>query len=345
MDSAIMKKRLEVQEALGKPNKTKRTMRIFISNTAADQPLQEEEEEIDGQVYEINSENDPSWTLKVEGRLLDPLIPTKKAQPYPEGNLIEWRKQTTSVESDGIEVKRKGDEDVNVRIILVPDYTPQKYKLTPGLAEITGLKLATKPQIVSELWNYMKAYQDTGDKRIIHCDQKMQALLQTSTIQFDQIPNLVNRYVTQPDPIVLEYTVRVDKRFHTLPKAYDVDVELDSVLKQKMMNVVSASQVQKDILALDDKVVQCVQSINNSKIKRDFLMQFSTHPIEFINKWINSQAREIEAVLGETKVNLEDVRQTEFYKQPWVKEAVFHYLTAKTQQRMQELLATQSTTQ
>ncbi|RCH81718.1 SWI/SNF complex component snf12, partial [Rhizopus stolonifer] len=366
MDSAIMKKRLEVQEALGKPNKTKRTMRIFISNTAADQPLQEEEEEIDGQVYEINSENDPSWTLKVEGRLLDPLIPTKKAQPvqkftsffksilveldrnpekYPEGNLIEWRKQTTSIESDGIEVKRKGDEDVNARIILVPDYTPQKYKLTPGLAEITGLKLATKPQIVSELWNYMKVHQDIGDKRIIHCDQKMQALFQASTIQFDQIPNLVNRYVTQPDPIVLEYTVRVDKRFHTLPKAYDVDVELDSVLKQKMMNVVSASQVQKDILALDDKVVQCVQSINNSKIKRDFLMQFSMHPIEFMNKWINSQAREIEAVLGETKVNLEDVRQTEFYKQPWVKEAVFHYLTAKTQQRMQELLATQSTTQ
>lgn len=34
-------------------------------------------------------------------------------------------------------------------------------------------------------------------------------------------------------------------------------------------------------------------------------------------------------MLGETKVNLEDVRQTEFYKQPWVKEAVFHYLTSK----------------
>ncbi|CEG75628.1 Putative Yip1 domain family, member 5 [Rhizopus microsporus] len=50
----------------------------------------------------------------------------------------------------------------------------------------------------------------------------------------------------------------------------------------------------------------------------------------------------LSAVLGETKVNLEDVRQTEFYKQPWVKEAVFHYLTSKTQQKMQELLATQS---
>ncbi|KAL4215220.1 Yip1-domain-containing protein [Rhizopus microsporus] len=364
MDTAIMRKRLEIQEALGKPNKVKRTMRIFISNTAADQLHQEEEEEeVDGQVFEINSENEPSWTLKIEGRLLDPLIPTKKAQPvqkftsffksiiveldpekYPEGNLIEWRKQPSSVESDGIEVKRKGDTNVNVRIILVPDYTPQKFKLTPALSELTGLKLATKSHIVSELWNYIKLHncQDAKDKRIIHCDKKMQAIFNATQLQFHEIPELIQRQVTQPDPIVLEYTIRVDKRFNMSSKAYDVDVELDSVLKQKMMNVVAASQVQKDILSLDDKIVQCVQSINNSKMKRDFLMQFSSHPIEFINKWIHSQARDIEAVLGETKVNLEDVRQTEFYKQPWVKEAVFHYLTSKTQQKMQELLATQS---
>ncbi|ORE10749.1 Yip1-domain-containing protein [Rhizopus microsporus var. microsporus] len=364
MDTAIMRKRLEIQEALGKPNKVKRTMRIFISNTAADQLHQEEEEEeVDGQVFEINSENEPSWTLKIEGRLLDPLIPTKKAQPvqkftsffksiiveldpekYPEGNLIEWRKQPSSVESDGIEVKRKGDTNVNVRIILVPDYTPQKFKLTPALSELTGLKLATKSHIVSELWNYIKLHncQDAKDKRIIHCDRKMQAIFNATQLQFHEIPELIQRQVTQPDPIVLEYTIRVDKRFNMSSKAYDVDVELDSVLKQKMMNVVAASQVQKDILSLDDKIVQCVQSINNSKMKRDFLMQFSSHPIEFINKWIHSQARDIEAVLGETKVNLEDVRQTEFYKQPWVKEAVFHYLTSKTQQKMQELLATQS---
>lgn len=74
MDSAIMKKRLEIQEALGKPTKVKRTMRIFISNSAADQPHeeeQEEEEEEEGHMFEINSENEPSWTLKIEGRLLD----------------------------------------------------------------------------------------------------------------------------------------------------------------------------------------------------------------------------------------------------------------------------------
>jgi SWI/SNF-related matrix-associated actin-dependent regulator of chromatin subfamily D len=108
-----------------------------------------------------------------------------------------------------------------------------------------------------------------------------------------------------------------------------MDVELDSVVRQKMMHTVASSQSQKDVLALDDKIVQCVQSINNSKIKRDFLTQFSRDPLGFTNKWIMSQAKDLEVILGETKVNLEDVRQTDFYKQPWVKEAVFHYLTSK----------------
>lgn len=61
-----------------------------------------------------------------------------------------------------------------------------------------------------------------------------------------------------------------------------------------MMNTVASTQVQKDIMQLDDKIVQCVQSINNSKIKRDFLLQFANHPVEFINKWIASQARDLE---------------------------------------------------
>jgi SWI/SNF-related matrix-associated actin-dependent regulator of chromatin subfamily D len=46
--------------------------------------------------------------------------------------------------------------DVNARVILVPDYNPQKYKVSPGLSELITLKLATKPIIVMEVWNYIK---------------------------------------------------------------------------------------------------------------------------------------------------------------------------------------------
>lgn len=129
---------------------------------------------------------------------------------------------------------------------------------------------------------------------MIKCDEKLSQLFDAEQIHFSQLPELINLHLSRPDPIVLEYTIRVDKQFNQSTKAYDMDVELDSVVRQKMMNVVASSQSQKDIMALDDKIVQCVQSINNSKIKRDFLMQFSRNPIEFINKWITSQARDLE---------------------------------------------------
>lgn len=67
LDAAIMRKRLDVQEALGKPTKVRRTLRIFVSNTAADQNT--EIDELNN--FEVNTENAPSWTLKIEGRLLD----------------------------------------------------------------------------------------------------------------------------------------------------------------------------------------------------------------------------------------------------------------------------------
>lgn len=45
---------------------------------------------------------------------------------------------------------------MNVRIVLDPDYIPQKYRLSPMLSEILDMKLETKPQVIMGLWNYIK---------------------------------------------------------------------------------------------------------------------------------------------------------------------------------------------
>lgn len=68
----------------------------------------------------------------------------------------KWHKQASSSDSDGIELKRKGDVNVNARIILVPDFNPNKYKVGSGLSELIMLKLATKPHVIMEVWNYVK---------------------------------------------------------------------------------------------------------------------------------------------------------------------------------------------
>ncbi|RCI06164.1 SWI SNF, matrix associated, actin dependent regulator of chromatin, sub d, member 1, partial [Rhizopus stolonifer] len=348
LDTTIMRKRLDIQEALGKPIKVRRILRLFVSNTTSSSTFNLEDEN----AFDLNNGNVPSWTLKIEGRLLDPTSPEKNDQSapkltsffrsvvielerdlnmYPEGNLIEWQKQPNVPEFDVIQVKRKGDIDVKANIMLHLDHNPQKFKLSPALADLLDVKVETKPQIVMGIWNYCKCHklQDVEDKRLIRCDNRLAQIFGYPQLHFSQLPELIIQHLSRPDPIVINYTIRVDKPFHQSSKAYDIEVELDSPVRQKMIHVVSSTQTQKEIMALDDKIIQCVQSINNSKIKQDFLMQFSKEPVEFINKWIASQARDLEVILGESKTNLEEMRQTEFYKQPWMREAVFHYLTTK----------------
>lgn len=60
--------------------------------------------------------------------------------------------------------------NVNARIILVPDYNPQKYKVAPGLSDLISLKLATKPHVAIEVWNYIKVNHDLLNKilRVIY---------------------------------------------------------------------------------------------------------------------------------------------------------------------------------
>lgn len=89
LDATIMRKRLDIQEALGKPTKVpntrsmtffflkisfifycfkiRRTLRLFISNTSTDQSSNAEEEN----AFDLNMGNVPNWVLKIEGRLLD----------------------------------------------------------------------------------------------------------------------------------------------------------------------------------------------------------------------------------------------------------------------------------
>ncbi len=110
LDATIARKRLDIQEALKKPMKQKRKLRIFISNTTV--PGKDEDQ--------------PSgWELRVEGRLLDDekkvdnmkskrkfssffkslVIELDKDLYGPDNHLVEWRRITTTQETDGFQVK------------------------------------------------------------------------------------------------------------------------------------------------------------------------------------------------------------------------------------------------
>jgi SWI/SNF-related matrix-associated actin-dependent regulator of chromatin subfamily D len=69
LDSVMMRKRLDIQDSVNRNMTRYRTMRIWISNTAENQPWQQGT--MDADAFDFNSENNATYRVKIEGRLLD----------------------------------------------------------------------------------------------------------------------------------------------------------------------------------------------------------------------------------------------------------------------------------
>jgi len=349
LDSTIMRKRLDIQEALKRPMKQKRKLRIFISNTSF--PAKEGEE---GSVA--------SWELRVEGRLIDEdkrveqnkttkrkfssffkslVIELDKDLYGPDNHLVEWHRTPTTQETDGFQVKRPGDVTVRCTILLLLDYQPLQFKLDQRLARLLGVHTQTRPVIISALWQYIKTHklQDQHEKEFVNCDPYLKQIFQTERMKFAEIPQRLNPLLHPPDPIVINHTISVEELKQTETKktaCYDIDVEVDDTLKTQMNNFLLSTASQQEIQSLDNKIHETVETINSLKTSREFFLSFAKDPQLFINKWLQSQSRDLKTMTDVTG-NPEEERRVDYYYQPWVTEAVCRYFYGKIQQKRAEL--------
>jgi len=349
LDSTIMRKRLDIQEALKRPMKQKRKLRIFISNTSF--PAKEGEE---GSVA--------SWELRVEGRLIDEdkrveqnkttkrkfssffkslVIELDKDLYGPDNHLVEWHRTPTTQETDGFQVKRPGDVTVRCTILLLLDYQPLQFKLDQRLARLLGVHTQTRPVIINALWQYIKTHklQDPHEKEFVNCDPYLKQIFQTERMKFAEIPQRLNPLLHPPDPIVINHVISVEELKQTESKktaCYDIDVEVDDTLKTQMNNFLLSTASQQEIQSLDNKIHETVETINSLKTSREFFLSFAKDPQLFINKWLQSQSRDLKTMTDVTG-NPEEERRVDFYYQPWVTESVCRYFYGKIQQKRAEL--------
>lgn len=352
LDATIMRKRLDIQEALKRPMKQKRKLRIFISNTFY--PLKETSEGTgegaDGAVA--------SWELRVEGRLLednknDPnkikrkfssffkslVIELDKELYGPDNHLVEWHRTLTTQETDGFQVKRPGDRNVRCTILLLLDYQPLQFKLDPRLARLLGVHTQTRPVIISALWQYIKTHklQDAHEREYINCDKYLEQIFSCPRMKFAEIPQRLNPLLHAPDPIVINHIISVEGGTESKQTAcYDIDVEVDDTLKNQMNNFLLSTASQQEIQGLDSKIHETVETINQLKTNREFFLSFAKDPQTFIHKWIVSQTRDLKT-MTDVVGNPEEERRAEFYYQPWTQEAVSRYFYTKVNQKRAEL--------
>ncbi|PAV15930.1 SWI SNF complex 60 kDa subunit [Pyrrhoderma noxium] len=356
LDWTMSRKRTEIQDALGKPAFTTRTLRLFLSHTVSDQAWQNM-----GQNEPPNFETGqgiPSWAFKIEGRILEPVTRSKDKAPqkrfsnvikslvvdlerdqglFPDGNSVEWKRpqavpQAAPPAIDGFTVRRTGDLPTKVRVAIFLDHYPDQFKVHPDLGSILDLKEEGRLGVITAFWNYVRInnLQDKVDRRTIRLDDKLKALFRQETLNFTQIPECVNLYLQPLDPIVLNYHIRPNELPPTTPQAWDVEVKVeDTSVKSRMNQVIlnTSPETAREVAKSDEEASILAQQIQNSLLKRTFLESFADDPADFINKWLASQSRDLESVLAAgpsegLSVREEELKRSEFFRLPWVEEAV-----------------------
>ncbi|XP_050418023.1 SWI/SNF-related matrix-associated actin-dependent regulator of chromatin subfamily D member 1 isoform X3 [Patella vulgata] len=351
LDATIMRKRLDIQEALKRPMKQKRKLRIFISNTFY--PPKPEGE--DGE------ESIPSWELRVEGRLLEDAATAKLSDANkikrkfssffkslvieldkdlygPDNHLVEWHRIPNTQETDGFQVKRPGDNNVKCTVLLMLDYQPMQFKLDPRLARLLGIHTQTRPVIINALWQYIKTHklQDSNEREYINCDKYLEQIFECKRMKFAEIPAKLHPLMMPPDPIVINHLITVEGPDAKKTACYDIDVEVDDTLKQQMNSFLLSTQSQQEISNLDNKIHETVETINQLKTNREFFLGFAKDPQDFINNWLISQTRDLKT-MTDVVGNPEEERRSDFFYQTWSQEAVCRYFYGKVQQRRVEL--------
>ncbi|KAF2020808.1 hypothetical protein BU24DRAFT_8854 [Aaosphaeria arxii CBS 175.79] len=369
LDSTMMRKKLEIADSVHHSRARRHgTMRIWISNTAENQPWQNSE--MNNETFDFESETNATYKVKIQGRLLDDgndsdledeeeeeeeetkdpdamdedgaepkksknskpkflsqyftsiIIDFDRAKGLQPDNFtqIEWKKpegQNNAKETNFSELvfQRKGDENINVTINLQRSNHPERYRLSEPLAELLDTDEEDRAGVMMGIWEYARSHnlQQDEDERKFACDAKLKALFnQQDTFYFPNVPQLVKPHLKPLPPVQLKYTIRVDKDYispssesgdaASKPTVYDVQVALEDPLQPLVMDLLrpkNAVETLENIRSIDDQIVLLMAAIGQSKAKHAFFTSMAKDPAAFVKRWLSSQKRDLEVLLGE----------------------------------------------
>ncbi|KRX58652.1 SWI/SNF-related matrix-associated actin-dependent regulator of chromatin subfamily D member 2 [Trichinella sp. T9] len=303
LDMVISRKRANIQEALKRPLKIKRKLRIFVSHTFISGKAMENEEE---------SSCFSQWELRVEGRLLEDLMPSGSLAQTSEANRHSKRKFSSFFKTLIIELDKE---------LYGPDSHLVEWHRTAQTTETDG---------------FQHKLQDHHERDLINFDRYLEQIFQCQRLRFMEIPQRLNPLLQPPDPIIIHHIITVDGNESQRCKCYDVDVEIDDPCRAVMMQFLQSQQSQQEICAFDAKIFETVDQIKQLKLQRDFFLRFAEDPQGFLQHWLLSECKDLKNMHNQVSQPEAD-RRSEFYDQIWMKEAVKRFLHTVVLQKKQEV--------
>lgn len=336
LDFNISRKTLDILEALKRPVKIKKTLRIFISNL----------------FYTHQDTGAPSWELRIEGRLTEDSRSQKRkfssffkslvieldSSIYgPDNHLIEWNRTPTISETDGFQVRRPGAEHVKCTILFQLEHQPRHFKIDKRLARLLNKQTDTRPAIILALWQYIKSksLQDSNDREYINNDKYLKSIFDCKRMKFCEIPTKLNYLLYPPDPIVIEHSI-VRGIGETQRSIYEIDVEVEDNSKDPTNAYTMSNTNIQELQQLEEKICDTLEAIKLTRNTFDLFTSFAEDPHQFTNRWLASQSSDLK-LASDQPGDSEEERRAEYYYQPWLQEAVCRYFYRKVQERRGDL--------
>ncbi|CCH46907.1 hypothetical protein BN7_6512 [Wickerhamomyces ciferrii] len=343
----------DLQENINKIPTKKEILRIFIFNTAENQPWQLNQ----GQ----QSNEEPTWNLRIEGRLVndvdaedpqrrkfstflngisidiqnDKSPQSQQQQPNQQDlnkeNVIEWHEQTDpnapKVEFDGLDVKRPGSQNIKTKITIQPKESPIKLITSNELSSLLGVNELTQHDAVYSIWQYIQFnnLQAPEDKRIINCDENLSKLFNVPRFNFRDLIELLSKHLSPKPPIEINYEIKVDKSSTLGETVIDVEVPFIDVSEQEYWKNESKkllTENDESIKELNMKIILGIQALNNSNRKYQFYNLLTQDPVQFLKDFTQSHSELLKILSGDEGYNEDTVRRSEFYTDELLSENV-----------------------
>ena len=232
---------------------------------------------------------------------------------------IEWKRPENPTAKEAnfseLEFERKGDENINITVNLHRYQNPEMFRLSKPLAELLDTDEEDRGGVLMGIWEYARSQhlQQDDDERKFACDAKLKALFGgADSFYFPTLPQLIKPHLQTLPPISLDYTIRVDKDYNSpapdsgktasQPTVYDVQVALEDPMQpmfQEILRRPDNIQTLQEIHNIDEQLVLLMGAIGQSKAKHAFFTSMSKDPVAFFKRWLSSQKRDLEVLLGE----------------------------------------------
>ena len=369
LDSHLRDERKNLQQLFNStPNSIKGILRIHIYNTSSKQQPDEQ----------------PIWSLRIQGRLIWPdlaqMYSKHTLQPgyipkfssffrlvqvfLPNNEKVEWMKQQLPRETDGIEIKRTGNSDAELKIVLYLDHKPTKYKLSKELASFLGTSEETKENILRAIWEYISKFrlQDSEEKKFINNDPALFQIFGEERTEISFVQSKINRHLSDSDPVIIYHRVKIGDWSET-EHLYDIMVDFEDTLQLEVTNFlmennstifsenaftnyipalrarpgmdIPKNSADSQIEELNKQLIDLKKKLSLSIKRKNFISEFMAHPKEKIENLISEQDSCIQMLQNIDKYDeinkdiSKEESNSDFFRQPFVKDIVDRYLDLK----------------